>query len=99
MTDDETTIAELEQQHENLRRKARRKPSWRRARDSVAEELVERKRERVEELERELPDEDRSPAAAAAVAQLQGGTEQRDVAELRQEQERHRDDIAELEKQ
>ena len=65
----------------------------------MAEELIERKRERIDELEQELPDEDTSPAAAAAVAQLQGATEQRDVAELRKELEHHRDDIAELEAQ
>jgi len=97
--DDNDTIAELENRHENLRRKARRKPKWRRARDTVAEELIERKRDRVAELERELPGEDQSPAAVAATNLLQGGVERTDIAELRREQERHRDDIAELEKQ
>jgi len=97
--DEHDTIAELENRHENLRRKARRKPSWRRARDSVAEELIERKRERVTELEQELPGEDQSPAAVAATNLLQGGSKRTDIAELRQEQERHRDDIAELEAQ
>jgi hypothetical protein len=99
MTDDETTIAELENRHENLRRKARRKPSWRRARDNVAEELIERKRDRVAELEQELPEEDQSPAAVAATNLLQDGVERTDIAELREEQERHREDIAELERQ
>ena len=96
---DDLDIEQLEQQHENLRRKARRKPSWRRARDTVAEELVERKRNRVAELEQELPDEDTSPAAIAAANLLQDGSKRTDIAELRQERERHRDDIAELEAQ
>lgn len=99
MTDDETTIEELENRYDNLRRKARRKPKWRRARDSVAEELIERKRERVAELEQELPGEDQSPAAVAATNLLQGGSKRTDIAELREEQERHRSDIAELEEQ
>ena len=99
MTDDETTIEELENRYDNLRRKARRKPKWRRARDSVAEELIERKRDRIDELEQELPGEDQSPAAVAATNLLQGGSKRTDVAELRDEQERHRSDIAELERQ
>jgi hypothetical protein len=98
-SDDETTIAELENRYDNLRRKAKRKPKWRRARDTVAEELVKRKRERVAELEQELPGEDQSPAAVAATNLLQNDSKRTDVAELREEQERHRDDIAELERQ
>ena len=96
---DDLDIEQLEQQHEQLQRKARRKPSWRRARDTVAEELIERKRERVAELEQELPSEDQSPAAVAATNLLQNDSDRTDIAELRQEQERHREDIAELEEQ
>jgi hypothetical protein len=95
---DETAIAELEQQFENYRRKAQRKPQWQRAADNVAEELVEAKQERVEELRAELPDSKASPIERAAVAQLQDTDTKHEVTDLRDELDRHESDIAELER-
>ncbi|EMA45497.1 hypothetical protein [Halococcus saccharolyticus] len=97
MTDeDEATIAELEQRHERLQRKAKRKPSWQRAADNAAEELIEAKCDRVEELE--VQSDDMSPAGAVLARSL-GATEAGQTAELRDEIDRHRSDIAELEEQ
>lgn len=94
----ETTIEELEQQHENYRRKAKRKPNWQRAADSVAEELVKAKQERVAELRAELPNSDTTAIDRAAIAQLQDTTTKHEVTELRDELNRHENDIAELER-
>ncbi|WP_273835883.1 hypothetical protein [Halococcus sp. PRR34] len=96
MTDDDnSTIAELEQRHERLQRKAKRRPSWQRAADNAAEELVEAKRNRVEELEAQS-DDDMSPAGVVLARRL-GETDAGRTAELQDEIDRHRSDIAELE--
>ena len=92
-------IAELEQRHENYARKAKRKPQWQRAADRTAKELIKTKQDRVDELRSELPDEGMTPIERAAVSQLQDTATKNEVAELRDELNRHQDDIAELEQQ
>jgi len=99
MTDDDIgTIAELEQRHERLKRKAKRRPSWQRACDSVEDELLEAKRERVEELEARTDDDEISTAGAILARRL-GETDVGRTDELQDEIDQHRSDIAELESQ
>lgn len=98
MSNEVEELAAREQRVENLQRKAKRSPQWRKAAKREARELLKVKKSAIAELEKASTMSGMSPAARAATRRLTGQDSKVSNSEVEEELTRQRHDVAELER-